>query len=329
MSIFSTYSQGENRITATFLAVLQELSLSRIDHLLGAMLEDDNFNSITFSNQPSSGGTGVPDAEISSGMHLLLEVKIVRDTVEENQLRRHLKRLDKPIVAGDVAKKAQKRFERNQKLVVLSPDSKKPEVIDKINDSRTVWTSFQKLDSAINELFEDPRAVISEREQFILREFQELLSNSQLLSPEKDTVIVPAKNAWPIYQRASVYACQVNRSFQPALYIGFYSEQCIQPVLAKILEVHDNVTLHKDLHDGKLGVSVNALLDTAPELDGLSQQIFILSPVGSEESLVLPNAIKNDSASYSGKNVAFVQSQRYVVSDQLISASLTSEIGKT
>lgn len=325
MSIFSTYSQGENRITATFLAVLQELSLSRIDYLLGAMLEDDNFNSISFANQPSLGGKGVSDAEISSGMQLFLETKIVRNAVEEGQLIRHLERFD--ISNGDVVENMSSLHRRVQKLIVLTPDWETPTVITSIKDDRIAWTNFQRLDSAINQIIDDPRAVISERETFILREFQKLLSNSQLLSPEKDTVVVPAKSAWDIYQKASVYACQVNRSFQPATYIGFYYQQHIQPHLAKILEIHDNITLTRNLHEGKLGKSVNLLLDANPGLDGISQQLFILSPIKSEKTLNLPCAIKNDSTSYSGKNVAFTQSQRYVVSDQLFEAKLTSEIG--
>ena len=315
MSIFSTYSQGENRITATFLAVLQELSLSRIDHLLGEMLEDDNFNSITFANQPSSGGTGVPDAEISSSMRILLETKIVRNRVEKDQLTQHLARFDG---ANSM---------RTQMLIVLTPDSTKPKVIEDCKDSRIVWTNFQGLDTSINALFDDPRAVISEREQFLLREFQELMSDSQLLSPDKDTIIVPAKNAWSIYKRASVYACQVNRSFQAAKYMGFYSEKMIQPAIAKILEIHDNVVLKPNLHEGKLGESVNSLLQADKVLTGMSQKIFILSPIDSEETLSLPNSIKNDTTSHSGKNVAFTQNQRYVESKQLFKARVTSQIG--
>lgn len=315
MSIFSTYSQGENRITATFLAVLQELSLSRIDHLLGEMLEDDNFNSITFANQPSSGGVGVPDAEISSNMHLLLETKVVCNSVTKDQLTRHLARFEE---ANPV---------RTQRLIVLTPDSKKPKTIESSNDNRIVWANFQGLDTSINALFADPRAVISEREQFLLREFQKLMSDSQLLNPEKDTIIVPAKKAWPIYKRASVYACQVNRSFQAATYMGFYSDKKIQPAIAKILAIHDNVMLKPNLHGGKLGESVNSLLQADKDLTGISQKIFILSPIDSEETLSLPNAIKNDTTSYTGKIVAFTQNQRYVESDQLFKVSVTSQIG--
>jgi hypothetical protein len=63
-NIFSTYSTGENRITASILAVLQSLALQRTERLLGALLEQADFELIRFENQPAKGGKGVPDAII-------------------------------------------------------------------------------------------------------------------------------------------------------------------------------------------------------------------------------------------------------------------------
>jgi hypothetical protein len=61
-SIFSTYSTGENRVTASFLAVLRALSLDRMQRLLGNLMEQSDFELIRFENQPSKGAPGVPDA---------------------------------------------------------------------------------------------------------------------------------------------------------------------------------------------------------------------------------------------------------------------------
>lgn len=61
-SIFSTYSTGENRVTASFLAVLRSLSLDRMQRLLGALLEQSEFELIRFENQPSKGGAGVAES---------------------------------------------------------------------------------------------------------------------------------------------------------------------------------------------------------------------------------------------------------------------------
>ena len=80
-SIFSTYSTGENRVTASFLAVLRSLSLDRIQRLLGALLEQSEFELVRFENQPSKGGSGVPDAIIQSSIRLLIETKTERNGV--------------------------------------------------------------------------------------------------------------------------------------------------------------------------------------------------------------------------------------------------------
>ena len=93
-NIFSTYSTGENRVTASFLAVLRSLSLDRMQRLIGSLLEQSEFELIRFENQPSKGGTGVPDAIIQSSIRLLLETKTERNAVSLPQIKRHLERPD-------------------------------------------------------------------------------------------------------------------------------------------------------------------------------------------------------------------------------------------
>lgn len=126
MSIFSTYSAGENRVTASIQAVLQSLSLGRIERLIGALLEQSEFSLVNFQNQVSKGAPGVPDAEISSSCRILIETKIKQGKAGEDQLRRHLKRLDRA-------------SEKELRLLVLTPDQVQPPVIDRINDDRIVW----------------------------------------------------------------------------------------------------------------------------------------------------------------------------------------------
>ena len=93
-SIFSTYKAGENRITASILAVLRSLSLTRCEQILAALLEQSEFELIRFQNQPSRDGKGIPDAEIVSSCRLLIETKTKPNDVIVNQLKRHLKRFD-------------------------------------------------------------------------------------------------------------------------------------------------------------------------------------------------------------------------------------------
>jgi uncharacterized membrane-anchored protein YjiN (DUF445 family) len=138
-SIFSTYSTGENRVTASILAVLRSLTLSRIERLLGAMLEQSELELVRFQNQPSRGAAGVPDALIQSSFRLLIETKTSRGTINRPQIERHLARLDEAT-------------EQTQVLLVLTPDGDRPAVLDKLDDKRLAWASFATLDQAIDEL---------------------------------------------------------------------------------------------------------------------------------------------------------------------------------
>jgi hypothetical protein len=62
-SIFSTYSTGENRVTASILAVLRCLALPRSERILGALMEDAEFQLVRFQNQPAKGGKGIPEVK--------------------------------------------------------------------------------------------------------------------------------------------------------------------------------------------------------------------------------------------------------------------------
>ena len=99
-------------MTASLLAVLRSLELSRIERLLSALLEQSEFELVRFENRVSKGGHGVPDARIFSSCRLLIETKIKAGSVGEKQLRRHLERLD-------VAK------EGNLTLLALTPDARR------------------------------------------------------------------------------------------------------------------------------------------------------------------------------------------------------------
>jgi len=66
MSLFSTYRTGENRVTASILAVFRSLTLGRSERLLGAIMEQSEFELVRFQNQPSRGAPGVRRAKRAS-----------------------------------------------------------------------------------------------------------------------------------------------------------------------------------------------------------------------------------------------------------------------
>jgi len=134
-SIFSTYRAGENRVTASILAVLRCLALSRIETLLGGLLQQSEFEFVRFKNQPK-GDSSVPDAEVSSNCRILIEAKIARGAVDPEQLVNHLRGLDQTHAATQI-------------LLVLTPDAVKPSVLSQIKDERVVGASFASLDELI------------------------------------------------------------------------------------------------------------------------------------------------------------------------------------
>lgn len=312
-SIFSTYSTGENRVTASCLAVIRSLSLDRIERLLGALMEQSEFQLIRFENQPSKGGAGVPDAIIQSSIRLLIETKTVRNTVRKDQIDRHLARLNEANESTCV-------------LLILTPDDVRPALLDQIDDPRIAWASFTAMDQAINELLEDPKEVVSEREAFLLRELQSMLEAEGLTASLNDTVIVAARSAWREYQDLHAYVCQANRPFQRVSRLGFYSKGVIYPLVPQILATYENVEMEIDAHPGELGALVNRLVEEELRPQGERFKVLLLSAPDSSDTIVLEKPIPNDKRSKSGKPTAFTMGQRYVASDTLRIARWTSDL---
>ncbi len=67
------------------------------------------------------------------------------------QLERHLERRDG-------------KTEATRLLLVLTPDTRKPAILEAFQDARLVWASLAALDQAIDELLGDKSEVVSERE---------------------------------------------------------------------------------------------------------------------------------------------------------------------
>ncbi len=242
VNLFSTYSTDENRVTASILAVLRSISLDHMQRLLGAMLDAPEFELVNFQNQPAKGAKGVPDAIIQSSCRILIETKVKRNAIKDlDQIKRHLQRLDE-------AK------ESDCLLIVLTPDSAPPAALDSLQDDRLVWKSFSDLDQAIDEMLEDPSEVVSEREEFLLRELQNMLETETLLGSDKDVVVVPARNAWPEYQKYHAYICQPHRRFRQVTRLAFYFQRQIQAYVPRIIKSYPNVEFVAGKHEDDLGV---------------------------------------------------------------------------
>src|SRR6266540_3807537 len=91
--LFSTYRQGENRVTSSMLAVFERIDLSLLETLLASAAGESSLAMVTFTNQPPSVGRSVPDARISARFAYWFEVKTVRNALGLHQLTEHLANL--------------------------------------------------------------------------------------------------------------------------------------------------------------------------------------------------------------------------------------------
>ncbi len=109
--LFSTYRQGENRVTSSMLAVFERIDLSLLETILAAAAGEASLQMVSFTNQPP-GKCSVPDARISARFAYWFEVKVARNALDARQLAEHLTLLGDD--GGD------------ERLFVVTPDAELP-----------------------------------------------------------------------------------------------------------------------------------------------------------------------------------------------------------
>lgn len=319
--LFATYHQAENIVTATFLAVLQRLSLANIDRILGALLGDTGFSLVTFDNQPK-GTQSVPDARISTGAAIWMETKIYPNEVRLNQVRNHLKALN--LKAGE-------------RLLLLTPDDSQPANLPEV----VIWSNFDTLAGAVEDILSDSEEPPSEREAFLLREFIRMLRQRGLIGANKPRVmVIGANRAWPMYRDLGIYRCSVSkpmRALKTTDYLGFYAGGEIKPLVPRFVTEIGSLDLRREaeiaaLTDTALKERAEGLRDKVNELRQWHHfenplRILFLSGPGDPETENLGKPIVNDKKDKNGKPAPFTYGQpRYVTLESLQAASKTSEL---
>lgn len=320
--LFSTYRQGENRVTGSVLAVFQRIDAGHLARLLSESTGESDLAFVSFANQAAGSGGSVPDAEISASFHYLFEVKTATNALTKQQLAAHLKHF--------------KSERAHQRLFVLTPDPEAPAVVEKLGDERVAWLSFRSLDRAVAGLLEDGTELVSEQERFLLHEMRALFEHEGLLE-HRDTVVVAARVAYPEYLTAHAYVCQPGRPFRAGLdRLGFYAGGAIQREVPLILYREDQVVFSADEATARkksgrpgesaVGAVVERLLGTNSRVVGESYQVFVLSPPDADETLRLDHPIKNTKVDRNGRPWAWTMSQTYVEAEALRKVSTTSEL---
>lgn len=307
--LFSTYRQGENRVTSSMLAVFERVDLSLVERLLEVASEASELEMVRFTNQVAgktpkgARSASVPDGAVRASCRYLFEVKTARNAVKVRQLRDHLAGLDGS--GGD------------ERLFVVTPDGETPAEVTAVGDERVVWFNFAALAQAMSELLQDPDTAVSEREAFPLRELRQLFDADGLLAPAEDVVVVAASFAYPAYLMYGAYLCQIGRSFRPGLTrMGFYSKKAIRPEFPRI-EHHvdrlrfeaseaDRLAATGDPGDAAAARLIRRMLADGTRWTGTEVQAFLLSPADHPDTLRLPQPI-----AHTGPG-AWTQGQRYL-----------------
>ena len=322
--LFSTFSQGENRVTGSMIAVFERLDLETLRTVLAAACGDAEMQLVRFELQPrSKAGPSVPDARISGSFDYLFETKTTFDAISSpNQVLKHLKAF-----SG--------RPEVDERLFVVTPDAVVPAAVSQIKDSRVVWFSFKTLDQAILDVLhdentpEEERLVLRTDERALLREFHAFLSEERLLGRE-DTIIVAAGWAYGFYQDTGTYVCQSGRFRPGRTHLGFYRSKQIEQEIPRIEYQEDGVLFTRaeaakrrrsnSDHQRQIAELIERGLSQGTHVDGATHQVFLLSPLGSPDTVVLQQAITHD------RPGPWLRQHRYVYLEILREAQTTDDL---
>lgn len=320
--LFSTYRQPEDRVTFTFLAVLQRLSLPNIDRILGALLGEDSFRLVSFDNQPQ-GEKSRPDARIGTGDTVWIETKTQRNAVRLTQIKNHMASLR----SGD-------------SLLLLTPDDRRPEGLE----GSVVWSNFTTLSDVVGRILSegDDSEPPSEKEAFLLRELVSMLRKEGLLrSAEPKVVVVGASSAWPMYQTVHAYRCSPSlrfRDYDQFDRMAFYARGEILPIVPKVKAVIESIDLTRQEEVTSLDSPEKEFADELLKGIGDSERhrwfhgnfnVMFLSKPGDDETVDLGKPIVNDKIGKHGKTVPFTYGKpRYVTLESLRKASTTTELEK-
>lgn len=323
--LFSTYRQGENRVTSSTLAVFERIDLALVRDLLRAATgSGGELEAMTFQTfAPEIGIKAIPDGKISARFTWWLETKTNRGEYARPGHPR--------IQMCEYANLLDADANRDALLFVLTPDPVRPVWLDEAGElgavrNRILWLSFATLATAIEEVVRDPGRVIGEQVRYLLSELSAMYEADGLLSSD-DTVIVAARVAWPEYNDYSAYICGRDRSFRPGLtHLGFYAEGKIQPCIARIHGWYPTVEFSRE-EAGRQRVAGNSdladLIDRIiyaqehreaaypPRDEGESYGFMLLSGPDDGETVKLARPIMNDATNAEGKNIAWTQYQRY------------------
>ena len=309
-SVFGSYSQTENIVTAALLQILKVGGAEFISSFIGKIddieFPSNEINIITQTKENHNVYDGLLECDFS--FRVLIESKIKNENVNKKQLEGLIEN----------AKSAP-----NSYIIYITTDNKKPEKLEGIE--QLFWLNWARVMEILKD--EDIRPK-SEILPFLINEFEKLIDNLKLIdTPENRVQIAAGSRAEPIAKEYFFYACQNNRGRKESDYLAFYKKNAIK-TLFKI----DDVENDKDLREiAKNNDKVRQYLDEKePNYQGDKRQFYKLREVTVKdlESLKIEEVpVINIVHETRGRGKAYTMGAfRYTTIDKFIKAKTTEEL---
>ena len=323
--IFSRYSQGENRVTASITAVLRVLSLPAFSYVVEGFFSEANTDLIMITDQPSRNGKGIPDAIIASSFMVIVEAKMPGNGFNRKQMEGHANRLR-------VDESHSKRV-----LIFLTDKDDEPDFTawKSEQSDRDLFrhVSFAQLYDTLDSLVQNGAIALSDTEEFLLKNLLLMFEAEGLLGRPEDTVVVAAGDTYEANIKYGVYICQPGRSFRDVEHIGFYKDGEIKPMFLCVGSARrGREVVLSDLRNDKASAEDKKLADIidAYLTDlGWADVPFFQGPfqVFQGEVLDIGRSVENDlTARNSARRVAYTQGQRYAELKKIKAAPTTSKL---
>ena len=309
-SVFGSYSQTENIVTAALLQILKVGGAEFISSFIGKIddieFPSNEINIITQTKENHNVYDGLLECDFS--FRVLIESKIKNESVDDVQLEGLIEN----------AKSAP-----NSYIIYITTDNKKPEKLEGIE--QLFWLNWARVMEILKD--EDIRPK-SEILPFLINEFEKLIDYLKLIdTPENRVQIAAGSRAEPIAKEYFFYACQNNRGRKESGYLAFYKKNAIK-TLFKIVKVKNDVDLREI---AKNNDEVRQYLDEKePNYQGGKRQFYKLREVTVKdlESLKIEEVpVINIVHETRGRGKAYTMGAfRYTTIDKFIKAKTTEEL---
>lgn len=295
-SIFGNYNTNENRVTDAFLQIVNAGGESFVNYLLQKRDKELPEDNMIVETQYQAGSSD-PDGRINCrhSYTLFIESKIT-NVIDKKQMEHHLKKL-------------QKELGYPKYLIYITNGSTRPTSLKK----EILWYSWEEIYMLATEYQTNDNLF-----HYLVEQFRILLESLDLIDKDwkNRVIVVPGLHGEDEALNYHFYACQPNRSFAPSQYIVFYKKGEINH-LFKIVGQPISKIEKKDIPE----ISNSDYADNTENYDPNQEvEYFRLEYVEKLET------IQNDTTNSNGKNVAYVQRQRYTTLDKIKKARLTSEL---